>query len=455
MMLVDELNSIVKKYVNGKEVAYYGKWRIPGVKETVIESAYALFINYFSAEKLKMLVSGGMCLVIFPNRAWFEKNAAGKDWEESDGEFRLIAWRYMDGKVWFRYVIPNRYEYEEYVEVKEPEELEKMLDGADLEVVKIISDIESESFDEKHPWLVALARKPIPKKEEMEKAVEESVQEKVEKQTAVGESKSVPEAIKLTWRDSNNKPHEIEIKEDLIIGRGKGDVIMMLVGEERYPTPMMLFDPNKKVSRRHIEIVHRDDGWYIRDLGSTNGTVLNGVLLPGWRKPEGDKRFPSEYVKLMDGDEIVLANSVSFSVRIPQIEASEKSERGEEPLKVEKTEHLHISWVDGNLMKQELEVGDAIQVGRDDRGIIRIITKDGKTVPMGLIDREKEISEKHFEIIKMENRWFVRDLGSENGTYLNGKPLEGWSSGVMSKPVEIKDGDEILFGKYMITVKFK
>jgi len=33
------------------------------------------------------------------------------------------------------------------------------------------------------------------------------------------------------------------------------------------------------VSRRHAEILHTSQGWVIRDLGSTNGTLLNGVRL--------------------------------------------------------------------------------------------------------------------------------------------------------------------------------
>ena len=34
------------------------------------------------------------------------------------------------------------------------------------------------------------------------------------------------------------------------------------------------------VSRRHAEVVRRDDGYYLVDAGSTNGTMLNGEMLP-------------------------------------------------------------------------------------------------------------------------------------------------------------------------------
>ncbi len=462
MRLVDELYSIIKKYVDGKEVTYYGKWRLSEIKENVVETEHILFLNNFNSDGLNTLLPGGLCIVIFPNRAWFEKNPEGKDWDEKNGEFRLIAWKFKEGRVWLRYVVPNKYDHEEDVEAKDPEGLEKMLSDTELENIRIISDVENEKYDEDHPWIVAIASKPVPKK--VEEAQKEEIMPKME-ETSVEYEIKVPDVIKLVWKDSNNKPHEMDISEDVIIGRGRGDVIMMLVGESRRPNPMMLFDPHKKISRRHIEIVRREDGWYIRDLGSTNGTTINGVILSGWKKPEGGKRFPSEYVKLEDDDEIVLANSVSFTVQIPE---TPKIEKGEEKILKERKEskeekesesslkgNLYISWVDGNLMKQEIPIEGTIQIGKDEKGIIRIITREKKMIPMGLIDREGEINEIHFEILKMGEKWFVRDMGSKGGTYLNGKPLEGWMPGVISEPVEIKDGDEILFGKYMITIKFK
>jgi pSer/pThr/pTyr-binding forkhead associated (FHA) protein len=33
------------------------------------------------------------------------------------------------------------------------------------------------------------------------------------------------------------------------------------------------------VSRRHAQLLHEDDTWYVVDLDSTNGTLLNGVKL--------------------------------------------------------------------------------------------------------------------------------------------------------------------------------
>lgn len=45
-------------------------------------------------------------------------------------------------------------------------------------------------------------------------------------------------------------------------------------------------DPN--ASRRHAEITRREDGWWITDLGATNGTLVNGTLIKERRLRTGD-----------------------------------------------------------------------------------------------------------------------------------------------------------------------
>jgi hypothetical protein len=45
---------------------------------------------------------------------------------------------------------------------------------------------------------------------------------------------------------------------------------------------------DQTVSNRHAELVLRDDGWVIRDLGSRNGTRVNGWLVKEERVRPGD-----------------------------------------------------------------------------------------------------------------------------------------------------------------------
>lgn len=88
------------------------------------------------------------------------------------------------------------------------------------------------------------------------------------------------------------------------VGVGAGS--LLLPTQERYvldPHPVLigrapecditLLDPN--VSRRHAEIRAVDDGFVLVDLGSTNGTRVNGV--------------PVSERGLRDGDELVFGNT--------------------------------------------------------------------------------------------------------------------------------------------------
>ncbi len=73
-------------------------------------------------------------------------------------------------------------------------------------------------------------------------------------------------------------------KNEFLIGRG-GECDLIL--------------PERQVSRRHAMIVRRDDGYFIRDLGSKNGTYVNGQQVT-------DERL------LRDGDTIQIALAVKI-----------------------------------------------------------------------------------------------------------------------------------------------
>lgn len=85
---------------------------------------------------------------------------------------------------------------------------------------------------------------------------------------------------------------EVEVKEGdrVVFGRDKNVVDCVLVDAER------------TISRKHAEVYERDGFFWVKDLGSSNGTRVNGV----------SKREPS---RLRDGDRLELA-SVVFQVEV-------------------------------------------------------------------------------------------------------------------------------------------
>ena len=59
-----------------------------------------------------------------------------------------------------------------------------------------------------------------------------------------------------------------------------------LIGRERTPGGIVIHDPN--VSRRHAELSFDGRSWHIRDLGSTNGTLVNDVDVDVCTLRDGD-----------------------------------------------------------------------------------------------------------------------------------------------------------------------
>ena len=52
------------------------------------------------------------------------------------------------------------------------------------------------------------------------------------------------------------------------------------------------------------------------------------------------------------------------------------------------------------------------------------------------------VSRRHAVLVEREGRWFVEDLGSLNGTFVNRRRVES---------SELSDGDELQIGKYRLT----
>ena len=58
------------------------------------------------------------------------------------------------------------------------------------------------------------------------------------------------------------------------------------IGRERVQGNVVLSDPN--VSRRHAELYFVDGSWCVRDLNSTNGTLVNNADITNIRLQSGD-----------------------------------------------------------------------------------------------------------------------------------------------------------------------
>lgn len=105
---------------------------------------------------------------------------------------------------------------------------------------------------------------------------------------------------------------DIEIEKTMVIKRvdKKGMLIRVQDGKRKYidhpewtigkeEKNHCVISENPAISRKHAKILWNKDTYYIMDLGSVNGTFVNGVEVKGENK-----------IQLHHGDKIVLANEV-------------------------------------------------------------------------------------------------------------------------------------------------
>jgi pSer/pThr/pTyr-binding forkhead associated (FHA) protein len=224
------------------------------------------------------------------------------------------------------------------------------------------------------------------------------------------------------------------VDQPLHVGRKRGE--------------LLLDDP--LVSARHCRIAWDADGWVLQDLGSTNGTLVDGRLVRD--------------VRLEPGAEITIGGSrlVLF------VGDDDPATRTSDPRS--SSTHLDIAWLldeelvelrgsgertrtPGDVIGQDLRLPpglnavlevvagqDAGKVFRFTRGNITVGRRQGE-VPLS----DVEVSRRH-AVIEVFGREmiFVRDLGSTNGTYHNGRRVS------VSK---LQSGDTVGCGKSVMKLQ--
>ena len=230
-------------------------------------------------------------------------------------------------------------------------------------------------------------------------------------------------------------PHEglnvaLNPDQPLTIGRRRGE---------------LLLDDNM-VSGLHAQLVPRDDAWVLQDLGSTNGTMVDGrlvreaVLKPGAEITIGQSRL----VLFVRGD---------AEPTTPERATLELAWLLDEEL-VELRGPAERSRGQGEVIDQDLRLPPGLQavveviagtsdvgrVFRFQRGNVTIGRKTGE-VPLN----DTEVSRRH-AVIELFGREmiFLRDLGSTNGTYHNGRRVS---------VAGVRPGDTIGVGKTVLRLQ--
>lgn len=179
--------------------------------------------------------------------------------------------------------------------------------------------------------------------------------------------------------------------------------------------------PEQHVSRQHAVITYREGMFMINDLDSANGTFVNNEKI-------------SDEMPLMAGDEIRLY------VPTLQFLAADAGDYEE----AEKTGTLITAVPSG------ASGGRLIVTNGPREGDVYLLQLPEVTIGRATSNADWEIalldpavSRPHAKIVKMDDVWFLQDLGSSNGTLVNNNP-------VSEKGRALKDGDIITMGATML-----
>jgi pSer/pThr/pTyr-binding forkhead associated (FHA) protein len=195
---------------------------------------------------------------------------------------------------------------------------------------------------------------------------------------------------------------------------------------------------DSSVSRRHAEIRITQHGWRVKDLGSTNGTSVNGKKLD-----------PSVERLLLRGDkvtisvfeiEVVEANSPAE----PETKDLPREKERQEPAAVEMTIAVgaRIQSPLANLARLKHAQPRLVMATKERRAVFEIVKAEaivGRDPASDVVIDHGTVSKRHAEVRLLDGTFYVRDLGTVNGTFVEG-------SAVVGAAAPLKSNQTVRFG---------
>jgi pSer/pThr/pTyr-binding forkhead associated (FHA) protein/S1-C subfamily serine protease len=188
-------------------------------------------------------------------------------------------------------------------------------------------------------------------------------------------------------------------------------------------------DDARVVSTRHVELRHTGDAWRLVDLGSRNGTYLNGgrvqgeaPLAPGDEVRLGETGPRLLVVAVGEAPGATLPEAPAFAVEAARAAGARSPSRAPEARPYGVT---LIATATGKRFEAQ---GTRIRIGRGKECEVRPV--EGS---------EGIVSRVHAELtVGPSGGLSVRDVGSKNGTFLNGDRI--------TSPMPLRLGDRISLG---------
>ena len=230
-----------------------------------------------------------------------------------------------------------------------------------------------------------------------------------------------------------------------VIGRQVGDITIA----------------DKEVSSIHAIVSFERNAWFVMDLGSTNGVWVNEQLQPEAELEDGvEIRFGQTRVLFCCSDEVdtgaiplaepePIRNTNLGEAAFQTTEMFNPRDLAQEPAARDEIQFTGALKDDAKVSLRPFEILLEVLEGAD-RGLVYRFNSE--TILMGrlntdLVVRDSDVSRRHAIIEVFEDDLvYIRDLGSTNGTFVNGQRIS---------TVKMNAGDKLKLGRCIIQYNYK
>jgi len=166
-----------------------------------------------------------------------------------------------------------------------------------------------------------------------------------------------------------------------------------------------------ELSRRHARLFCEHDAVYLADLGSTNGTSINGMAVR------------TAIVPLRDGDTIGFGKALRYRVRLERVPAP--------PPRARLASLTLTPRQEGTALQTVVVTEFPFMISKSDDTFARY--RDSEPAQVNYLSR------RHAHLFLKGGAPYVEDLGSTNGTFVNGTRLD-------ERMVPLHEDDTLAFG---------